>query len=133
MRLIDADELRDWLDAVELTEDGGVDINELDEYIRTAGAVDAVPIVQCKDCEHAYKGNWFKGLACSKMSDGIDVTTVTNDFYCKYGKAKQHIEYITRGALLNKLLAEFPADDKTASRIIEIIENMTEENAHNDT
>ena len=89
MRLIDADRLRDWLDTVELTEDGGVDINDMEEYLTTAPMILAVP--------------------------------------------RRHIERISRGGLLEKLLAEFPADDKTASRIIEIIENMPEENTHNDT
>ena len=33
MRLIDADALKDWLEIVPLTGDGGVDINDLEEHI----------------------------------------------------------------------------------------------------
>lgn len=38
-RLIDADELLKWADVIPLTWDGGVDINDLEEYLDNAPAI----------------------------------------------------------------------------------------------
>lgn len=51
-RLIDADELKDWSEIVPLTGDGGIDINDFDEKLKSMPAVDAVPVVRCKDCKY---------------------------------------------------------------------------------
>ena len=50
MRLIDADELKDWSEIVPLTGDGGIDINDFDEKLKSMPTVDAVPVIRCKDC-----------------------------------------------------------------------------------
>lgn len=44
MRLIDADELKDWSEIVPLTGDGGIDINDFDEKLKSMPTVDAVPV-----------------------------------------------------------------------------------------
>ena len=51
MRLIDADELKDWSEIVPLTGDGGIDINDFDEKLKSMPTVDAVPVIRCKDCK----------------------------------------------------------------------------------
>lgn len=44
MRLIDADALKDWSEIVPLTGDGGIDINDFDEKLKSMPTVDAVPV-----------------------------------------------------------------------------------------
>ena len=43
-RLINADELKDWSEIVPLTDDGGIDINDFEEKLRTMPTIDAVPV-----------------------------------------------------------------------------------------
>lgn len=81
MRLIDADALKDWSEIVPLTGDGGIDINDFDEKLKSMPTVDAVPVVRCKDCKYwNYEDSGTDGTAqgaCSSMcilSDGM--------FYC---------------------------------------------------
>lgn len=38
-QLIDADELLKWADVIPLTWDGGVDINDLEQYLKTAPSI----------------------------------------------------------------------------------------------
>ena len=52
MRLIDADELKDWSEIVPLTGDGGIDINDFDEKLKSMPTIDAVPVIRCKDCKN---------------------------------------------------------------------------------
>lgn len=49
MRLIDADDLKDWSEIVPLTDDGGIDINDFDEKLESMPTVDAIPIDYIKD------------------------------------------------------------------------------------
>ena len=51
-RLIDADELLDWSEIIPLTDDGGIDINDFEEKLKTMPTVDAVPVIRCKDCKY---------------------------------------------------------------------------------
>ena len=90
MRLIDADALmeqirllanRTSLGEITLPSIGGLEIVGL---IIKAPAIDAVPVVRCKDCRHNY--GFTHNLCCSDivcdyhMSDGFE----ENDF-CSYG------------------------------------------------
>lgn len=61
MRLIDADELAEWSEIVPLTWDGGIDINDFEEKLKSMPTVDAVSIIRCRDCKH-YAGD---GMYCS--------------------------------------------------------------------
>ena len=42
--LINADELKDWSEIVPLTDDGGIDINDFEEKLRTMPTIDAEPV-----------------------------------------------------------------------------------------
>lgn len=44
MRLIDADALKDWSEIVPLTDDGGIDINDFEEKLKSMPTVDAIPV-----------------------------------------------------------------------------------------
>lgn len=44
MRLIDADDLKDWSEIVPLTGDGGIDINDFDEKLKSMPTVEAIPV-----------------------------------------------------------------------------------------
>ncbi len=50
MRLIDADKLKEWSEIVPLTGDGGIDINDFDEMLKSMPTIDAIPVIRCKDC-----------------------------------------------------------------------------------
>lgn len=50
-RLIDADELLEWSEIIPLTDDGGIDINDFEEKLKTMPTIDAVPVIRCKDCK----------------------------------------------------------------------------------
>lgn len=56
MRLIDGDALKDWSEIVPLTGDGGIDINDFDEKLKSMPTVDAVPVIRCQDCKWYYRG-----------------------------------------------------------------------------
>ena len=49
MRLIDADKLKDWSEIVPLTGDGGIDINDFDEKLKSMPTVEAIPVEWLKD------------------------------------------------------------------------------------
>lgn len=42
-RLIDADDLKDWAETVPLTWDGGIDINDFEEKLKSMPTIDAEP------------------------------------------------------------------------------------------
>lgn len=42
MRLIDADDLKDWSENVQLTDDGGIDINDFEEKLESMPTIDAI-------------------------------------------------------------------------------------------
>jgi hypothetical protein len=63
-RLIDADALKDWSEIVELTDDGGIDINDFEEKLESMPTVDAEPIIRCKKCikdgtSDCAMGRWY--------------------------------------------------------------------------
>lgn len=43
-RYIDADALKDWGERVPLTDDGGIDINDFEEYLASMPAADVAPV-----------------------------------------------------------------------------------------
>lgn len=82
MRLIDADELKDWSEIVPLTGDGGIDINDFDEKLKSMPTIDAVPVRHGKwihevrytiDSLHSYQQ-----YRCSECG----MTYITNTKYC---------------------------------------------------
>lgn len=83
MRLIDADELNDY---VMDTYGGGITDNTVIFYgdvltiINEAPTVDAVEVVRCKDCEHYCDGTW-----CD-----INEAYFEDDDFCSYGERKEN-------------------------------------------
>lgn len=82
MRLIDGDALKDWSEIVPLTGDGGIDINDFDEKLKSMPTVDAVPARHGKwihevrytiDSLHSYQQ-----YRCSECG----MTYITNTKYC---------------------------------------------------
>ena len=41
MRLVDADDLKDWSENIQLTDDGGIDINDFEEKLASMPTIDA--------------------------------------------------------------------------------------------
>lgn len=76
MRLIDADELKDWSEIVPLTGDGGIDINDFEEKLKSIPTVDAVPVIRCKDCKWNTAVEW---VHCAMVGGMFGRTT---DNYC---------------------------------------------------
>ena len=64
VRLIDADALKEWSEIVQLTDDGGIDINDFEEKLESMPTVDVVPV------RH---GKWFIGtvpyFVCSECKN----------------------------------------------------------------
>lgn len=86
MRLIDADALKDWAEIVPLTGDGGIDINDFDEKLKSMPTVDAVPVIRCKDCKNS--DPWYADeRRCFLWSEnGI---SVFDDGFCNYAERKE--------------------------------------------
>lgn len=73
---IDADALKDWGERVPLTDDGGIDINDFEEYLDSAPAADVVPVrhgewVKMSDAD----GHYF---CCSKCGEELYRKVVFN-------------------------------------------------------
>lgn len=86
MRLIDAD-------ALEVKYEFGYDhygilcvpYRDVNESIKKAKTVDAVPVVRCRDCK--YRGQIFCPMIHETMGNGLLDYTVNNG-YCNRGKRK---------------------------------------------
>lgn len=85
MRPIDADELLDWSEIIPLTDDGGIDINDFEEKLKTMPTIDAVPVIRCKDCKHYYALNEVRGN-CSEYNF---VEKIPID-YCSWAERKDN-------------------------------------------
>lgn len=83
-RLIDADELLEWSEIIPLTDDGGIDINDFEERLKTMPTIDAVPVIRCKDCKHYYALNEVRGN-CSEYNF---VEKIPID-YCSWAERKE--------------------------------------------
>lgn len=55
MRLIDADDLKDWSEIVTLTGDGGIDINDFDEKLKSMPTVEAIPVEYIESTMNRWK------------------------------------------------------------------------------
>ena len=77
MRLIDADDLKEWSEIVPLTFDGGIDINEFDKKLESMPTVDAVPVRHGKWIEHKD----YPGMAYLCSECGL-FTTMPRYHYC---------------------------------------------------
>ena len=84
-RLIDADELLEWSEIIPLTDDGGIDINDFEEKLKTMPTIDAVPVIRCKDCKHYYALNEVRGN-CSEYNF---VEKIPID-YCSWAERKDN-------------------------------------------
>lgn len=80
MRLIDADALIYDLEIEPLTDDGGVDANDLDDIIKRQPTIDAVEVVhgewiEVDDFEGAIKGR----VVCSNCKNPFESIVMTNE------------------------------------------------------
>lgn len=95
MRLIDAD-------ALELRYEFGYDhygilcvpLRDVNESIKKAKTVDAVPIVRCKDCKH-FREYITVGTVCTKYvkslsSREVGLRATGKDDFCSYGERKEN-------------------------------------------
>lgn len=83
-RYIDAGELVQWSEKVDLTDDGGIDINVFDEYVQNSPTIDAVPVVRCKDCIH----NSLKRMSGNTYCDlGMGLFQLYD--FCSLGERKE--------------------------------------------
>lgn len=62
-RLVDADDLMSWSETVSLTDDGGIDINDFEEKLKSMPTIDAEPV------QH---GKWFE----YPIADGMNQCSV---------------------------------------------------------
>ena len=67
-RLIDADDLMDWSETVPLTDDGGIDINDFEEKLKSMPTIDAEP-------------HW---IPCSKKLPEYFEPVITWDGHCYF-------------------------------------------------
>ena len=81
-RLIDADELLDWSEIIPLTDDGGIDINDFEEKLKTMPTVDAIPVVRCKDCR-------FGRETCGNIECQGEYHSY--DWFCPNGKRREDV------------------------------------------
>ena len=89
-RLIDADDLKDWSEIVPLTGDGGIDVNDFDEKLKSMPTVDAVPVIRCKDCKYS-SPNEVYGCRIHSFADDIDERLYADD-YCSRAERKDNGE-----------------------------------------
>ena len=84
MRLVDADELERLFYAQ--VEAGATDLMDaFDDALQDAQAVDAVPVVRCKDCKWCEFWDSCKEYKCWN----IRIITVEPDGYCSFGERRE--------------------------------------------
>lgn len=88
-RLIDADELLEWSEIIPLTDDGGIDINDFEEKLKTMPTVDAVPVIRCKECK------WFGKIGCAVNIVDESDKPKEND-YCSWAERKANNEQVCK-------------------------------------
>jgi hypothetical protein len=93
-RLIDADDLVSWLKSC-VPPNGKVTMDVLVAAIDSRPAIDAAPVVRCKDCVqfklHCFGNNKIERPACVTIEeDGREhfAVAVDPEGYCSYGKRK---------------------------------------------
>ena len=80
MRLIDADALMEKYHKTSVW-DSYVEINR-------APTIDAVPVVRCKDCKHAFDRSGRKPFGCY-LHGKNGITLHDGDDFCSYGEKKE--------------------------------------------
>lgn len=71
-RLVDADDLMSWSETVSLTDDGGIDINDFEEKLKSIPTIDAEPV------RH---GKWFE----YPIADGMNQCSVCG--FLRFGES----------------------------------------------
>lgn len=79
-RLIDADKLKRFI-----LENGYVYANTLDTF----PTIDAVPVVRCKDCKHAFERSERKPFGCY-LHEKNGITLHDSDDFCSCGERKNN-------------------------------------------
>lgn len=101
MRLIDADALKDWSEIVPLTGDGGIDINDFDEKLKSMLTVDAVPVIHGQWIIRDNPGTGWYRVTCSECGEDVTSTAPCIGFfpnakvvwdYCPYCGARMDEE-----------------------------------------
>ena len=88
-RLIDANKLIDFIDVGHLRHPGELCYSEVDvaNILLHAPTVDAVPVVRCRDCKHA----WIHPCGyvyCHRDGRNAYDMTFNLDSFCSYGERK---------------------------------------------
>ena len=94
MRLIDADTLIGAIrhDAFQTSDSHwGYGLNHAVAIVRSQPAVDAVPVVRCKDCKWWHESETHKGYGDCGQANGI--TLKSSDWFCADGERKKYKEY----------------------------------------
>lgn len=89
-RLIDANKLIDFIDVGHLRHPGELCYSEVDvaNILLHAQTVDAVPVVRCRDCKHA----WIHPCGyvyCHRDGRNAYEMTFNLDSFCSYGERKE--------------------------------------------
>ena len=89
-RLIDAKKLIDFIDVGHLRHPGELCYSEVEvaNILLHAPTVDAVPVVRCRDCKHA----WIHPCGyvyCHRDGRNAYEMTFNLDSFCSYGKRKK--------------------------------------------
>lgn len=114
MRLIDADWVLEHTKPYELSDEdwsitGGTAIRLIHNAIDNAPNIDAVPVVRCKDCKHA----WIHPCGyvyCHRDGRSAYEMIFNLDSFCSYGERQvlKMAEYIEREAAIRFLLNDSP-------------------------
>lgn len=95
MRLGDLDALNTDV-ALFMTENAYLNMTALDvlkmvsEWIAEAPAIDAVPVVRCKDCKHGFERSGRKPFGCY-LHGKNGITLHDGDDFCSYGERREEI------------------------------------------
>lgn len=69
-RLIDADDLMNWSETVPLTDDGGIDINDFEEKLKSMPTIDAEPVKHGKWIEYPIADGMNQCSECGVLRFG---------------------------------------------------------------
>lgn len=138
MRLIDADAFNAELR--KLYREAGWDLREvhysqldMECNIDMMPTIEAVPLADYKSMEHTV----YKLTDALHSPRHVNCPNCGKGYYILdnrvIGVLPQKTGNISRAILLDQIYAQFPADNKTATQIIGIIESMPRESEHNDT
>lgn len=69
-RLVDADDLMSWSETVSLTDDGGIDINDFEEKLKSMPTIDAEPVRHGKWIEYPTADGMNQCSVCGVLRFG---------------------------------------------------------------